>query len=184
MSDASSAGPEAVAAGETPFRWVSPAGRRHRALRWLEIGETALGITLILAILAALVAQIVSRRFFEPFTWTDEFVRYANVTLGYTAAALAMAAGSHITVDLLDRFYSRRALGAVRRLSALIVTLIIATVLVVGVPYAFSQTGRSSVALDVPIAGLYAVVLVMLALQGIHALVVVLGLDRPDGDHP
>lgn len=152
------------------FSWHSDAAERVPPLKWLERVESAVSILLIVTIFAALVLQIVSRRLFEPVPWTDELVRYANIMLGFAAAAYAMALGEHIKVDLIDRFFSE---VGVRRLKAAVWALILvgAAVLTrVSFPYVLTSAGRTSVALHLPLVWLYGLALVFIALQAVHAL--------------
>lgn len=172
MSSSGSVVPESFDAADLEdFEWFSPPAKRHRLIRWLEGGEMGISIALILMILVFLIMQVVSRRFFEPVPWTDEAVRYSNIVLGYAAAALAMAANTHIRVDLLDRFWSKRGLQYLKAVMSLIIAATCAVVVIVSIPYVQSQGARMSVALHLPMAVLFGTVVVLLAVQAIHAVI-------------
>ncbi|MGB3485408.1 MAG: TRAP transporter small permease subunit [Mycobacterium sp.] len=170
-ADAGQVGTEAVDLDPDDYDYLSPIGRRNKILAFFEVIENVVSIALMLVIFGAMLLQVVSRRFFEPAPWTDELARYSNIALCAAAAALAMALRKHITVDLIDRWLSPRAQDLVRGATSLLVAVIAAAIVWLSLPYVAGMGARVSVAMQVPIAALFSVVLVGLALQAMHALV-------------
>lgn len=78
------------------------AEQRSRLYRGLVNVERAASCTLLVATLALIVLQVVSRYVFNsPFSWTEELARFALLWFTFVSAGFVMARRIHIAVDLL-----------------------------------------------------------------------------------
>lgn len=75
-----------------------PLQRLSAAFAWAEARLTGL---MILAVLALLLANVVSRAFGQPLIWTDELAVYLMVVGAFAGAALGIAKRQHLAVTLL-----------------------------------------------------------------------------------
>jgi TRAP-type C4-dicarboxylate transport system permease small subunit len=72
--------------------------------RAADAGTRAAALLLLMALLACVVAGVVSRQLGAPIPWTDEAAQYLLVWTGFTGWILAARKRSHIRIDvLIDR---------------------------------------------------------------------------------
>jgi TRAP-type C4-dicarboxylate transport system permease small subunit len=78
-------------------------------------------LTLLLSLMIAVAfTQIVLRNVFSTgISWADSLVRYLVLWVGFIGAALAVAEGKHITIDLLYRWVPGRSLTVIRAVTRL-----------------------------------------------------------------
>lgn len=91
-------------------------------------------VTLLLAILAMAVTQIVLRNVFETgIIWGDVLVRILVLWIGMTGAVVASRRGEHINVDIVTRYLS----AAARSVVSSVVSILTAVVCSVASFYSF-----------------------------------------------
>ena len=82
-----------------------PLKERSGLLQWLSAAfawaEARLTGLMILAVLALLLANVVSRAFGRPLIWTDELAVYLMVVGAFAGASLGIAKRQHLAVTLL-----------------------------------------------------------------------------------
>lgn len=72
--------------------------------RAADAGTRAAAFLLLMALLACVVAGVVSRQLGAPIPWTDEAAQYLLVWTGFTGWILAVRKRSHIRIEvLIDR---------------------------------------------------------------------------------
>lgn len=94
--------------------------------------EAAAGGLLVAAILALLLANVVSRAAGRPLIWTDELAVHLMVILAFVGASLGIAMRGHMAIGLLpDRLgpRGRARLALLADLSVLAFLLVLATIL-------------------------------------------------------
>ncbi len=131
-------------------------------MRLLEKGLHAALVALMVAMVASVVWQVLSRYLFVvPAAWTEELARFLLIWIGMLGAAFAYRHGSHLGIDLLaDKLEDsgRRRLHVAVHIICLIFA---ASVLVVGGSSLMSMTWelkQYSAAMGLPIAWVYSVI--------------------------
>jgi len=72
--------------------------------RLVDGGLRAAAVMLLLALLAAVMAGVVTRQLGDPVSWSDEAAQYLLVWTGFTGWMIGARAGEHIRITvLLDR---------------------------------------------------------------------------------
>lgn len=145
------------------------------ALRVAARVEKAFACTLLLALLAAVLTQIVSRYVFRaPLPWTDEIARFLLVWMTFIAAAYVMAERLHVAVDIAVARLGVRATAAVDTIATVVVIAVALVLSVAGFVAAQAMTEVSAPATGLPMSVLYAAGVVGFALIALHGLGTVL----------
>ncbi len=159
-----------VAMGSSPSgRWAGARRRLARVESWVVQVETIAGIALVIAILVAVLAQVVMRYVFEsPNPWTEELSRFAFIWLSLIGASLATKNGAHFALDSVAAFLSAKARLVVDRIVTLIVVALLVGIVVVGTLLASHARVERSPALDLPMFWVYAALPLSGALMLLH----------------
>lgn len=155
----------------------------QRTGRILRIFEEAVAGTLMVALFALLVFQVVSRYIFgNPAPWTEELSRFVFIWMIFIGAAYLASQNKHLAVTMLSdilpsgpRKLLMRFIGAVTALGAFIVAY-------QGLGFVERTATLLSPGAGLPMAVVYVACVIGFALIGIHAVVVVFtgGVDTDD----
>lgn len=159
-------------------------------LRSLRAVESAIDAVLqriafagIVALVAVMSLQIVSRVFFTATSWTEETARYLLIWLTFLGACLAYHRGRHIAVTVLGDGLPPSGRRICQGLIALVTIAFMAILLQVGLDYMELQSFQQSAALRMPMSTVYSVMPLSAAIMAYMALIdlleAVLG-ERPD----
>ncbi|WP_366655464.1 TRAP transporter small permease subunit [Fodinicurvata sp. EGI_FJ10296] len=124
--------------------------RARDVLKMLGRLELALGIIILVAIVAIILTQVTSRYVFgRPLTWPEELATYLLIWLGFVTASVAYKLHRHIAIKAYSGLVGERS----HRLGSALVHLIIAatlTALVIHLPSAMrTEMLRETVSLPV-----------------------------------
>ncbi|SFP31419.1 TRAP transporter small permease [Tranquillimonas alkanivorans] len=124
----------------------------------------------IVALVAVISLQIVSRVFFTAVSWTEEVARFLLVWLTFLGAALALAEHRHIAVTVLtERLPERLRRGVV--LLGLVATIAFFVALAwIGLDYMVMQSFQRSASLRIPMIYVYGVIPVCSGLMALLCL--------------
>lgn len=162
--------PELLPARE-PFRSV---------MRWLGLAEQGAGIFLLLVILVLVLMQIVQRWLPSGFAWTGEIARFAMVWATFMMSGWLLAHDSHIAIKVVDLFLPARALGVVKLLGHLLITLTCAVMMYGVFDFMEKDRGQVTAAAGVPLALIYTVVAFGFASTALRGLLAVVIMDIPE----
>ncbi len=150
-------------------------------VRWLVAVERALSAALLLMILGTMSAQVVARYVLHaPISWSEEWARFVLIWLAFLAAAMVMAEGQHIAVDLLSRWLGNK---GKRRLECFwngVVVLACLVLLVGGFRFVWGVGLVGSPALGISRSYWYGAASVGLALIAVHGVINILAALHGD----
>ena len=168
--------------GEDPTVEILPASGPFRApLHWLSLAEQAIGVLLLLVILALVLVQVGQR--YVPGTGlpaTGELARLAMIWATFVLAGYLMAHDRHIAIHVVDYFLPIRVLGAVQFLGHLIVSITCIALAYATWDLIASDRGVVTSAAEIPLTIVYSVALVGFVLTFIRAVVTLVVLDLPE----
>jgi len=137
----------------------------------------------IVALIAVMSLQIVSRVVFTATSWTEETARYLLIWLTFLGACLAYRRGRHIAVTVLSDALPPLGQRVCRGLIALVTIAFMAVLLQVGLDYMALQSFQQSAALRIPMSVVYAVMPLSAAIMAYMAVVDLLeAVSGPPGD--
>lgn len=114
----------------------------QRVLRGIAVVEKALACALIVALLGAVLVQVISRYVFDsPLAWTEEIARFLLVWMTFIAAAYVMSERLHVSVDIAVAKLGVRAIAAVDTVATLVVVIASAALTIAGVELAQATVG-------------------------------------------
>lgn len=143
----------------------------QRALRTIALVEKALACVLIVALLVAVIVQVVSRYVFSsPIPWTEEAARFLLIWMTLIAAAYVMSERLHVSVDIVVAKLGRRATAVVDTIATLIVVAGAAVLMVAGVTLMRDTAALSAPATSLPMPVVYAAGVVGFALIALHGI--------------
>jgi TRAP-type C4-dicarboxylate transport system permease small subunit len=146
----------------------------HRIARVLDAVLNSVLITLMVALVAAVSWQVISRYVFaSPSSWTEEVARFLMIWVGLLGAAYAFRSGVHLGFDLLPNKLSGRSAQILKIFTLGAVILFSVTILIVGGSNLVVLTWelkQYSAVLGLPIAFDYAVIPSAGALICIYAI--------------
>jgi TRAP-type transport system small permease protein len=131
--------------------------------------EQAAAVALVLAIVAAVLVQVVMRYIFaRPNPWTEELSRYFFIWLSLLGASLATKKEAHFLFESAVAVLPPAARVLVRRAVTVLVAVMLLGVVVLGVRLASLARHQRSPALDLPMVWVYAALPVSAALMLLH----------------
>ena len=137
----------------------------------------------IVALIAVMSLQIVSRVIFTATSWTEETARYLLIWLTFLGACLAYQRGRHIAVTVLSDALPPLGQRVCRGLIALVTIAFMAVLLQVGLDYMALQSFQQSAALRIPMSAVYAVMPLSAAIMAYMGVVDLLeAVSGPPGD--
>ncbi|WP_026128195.1 TRAP transporter small permease [Nocardiopsis lucentensis] len=140
-------------------------------MRWLETAELATGVALLALILALILTQAVQRHLpVEGWVWTGELARLGLVWLTFSLVSYLLGRDEHITLKVVDLVLGDRALRAVWVLANLVVAAVGVLLTLEAVELVLGGSPQSTPALRIPVAWIYAIPLVGVALMSLRAL--------------
>lgn len=143
----------------------------QRVLRGIAVVEKALACALIVALLGAVLVQVISRYVFDsPLAWTEEIARFLLVWMTFIAAAYVMSERLHVSVDIAVAKLGVRAIAAVDTVATLVVVIASAALTIAGVELAQATVGVSAPATSLPMSVVYAAGVVGFALIALHGI--------------
>ena len=121
-------------------------------IRRIERIEQALGIFLVLAIVAMVGVQVVSRYFFnQPMAWVEELSTYCFIWTVFVGASIALKQDRHIAITALELCLS----DAQKRWLKVLIWISILTFLLIMIPHGYKvmqvEVRSNSVSLPVDI---------------------------------
>ena len=157
-----------VGSSPSPARWKRGLARVDG---WVVKVETIAGIALVIAILVAVLAQVVMRYVFEsPNPWTEELSRFAFIWLSFIGASLATRNRAHFALDSAVAYLSPRMRLVVARAVELVLAALLIGVLVFGAALANDARVERSPALDLPMMWVYVAMPISAALMLLHLI--------------
>jgi TRAP-type C4-dicarboxylate transport system permease small subunit len=156
--------------------------RFDRRLVWANrfvVGALMLAMTLLVF------ANVVLRYLFgNSLPWVEELTRYMMIWLAYLGAGLALRAGTHVAVEILQDVMPEPAVTALRSVIAALVVVFLAAVAWYGFAYAQFAMRQTSAVLRLPLGLVYLGVPIGCTLMGIHLLLDLRRYLRRDFDVP
>lgn len=110
-----------------------------RILYSIVSGARAFAITVIFAFIIVLCLVQIFLRYFTtdtltPYAWGDEIIRLSSVWVVFLAASLGVRESSHLSVDFfIDKLFSHKSLGLVKRIATVIVLAVLAAIIYYGI---------------------------------------------------
>ena len=80
-------------------------------MRWLGLAEQAVGVALMVVILALVLLQVAQRYLPGGWAWTGEIARFAMVWVAFVMSGYLLAHDQHVAIKVVDYFLPTRALG-------------------------------------------------------------------------
>lgn len=156
---------------------ASSAGR----MRWLIAVERGMSAGLLLMILGTMSAQVVARYVFHaPISWSEEWARFALIWLAFLSAAMVMAEGQHIAVDVISPWLGSTARRRLECLRNAIVVLACLMLTIGGFRFVRGVFLVGSPALGIPRSYWYGAATVGLGLIAVHGVVNILAALHGD----
>lgn len=157
-------------------RWLSV------GLRGIELVELAIGALLLLAIVVLVMLQVLARVTpLDNQVWTGELARFSLVWLSFGMAGYLLGRDEHIALDVVDHVLPSLGQRLVKAFSLLVVA---ATALMFGyegLDLFSSGSPIKSPATGIPLAWIYFIPMVGMALTVLRALVEVVFPSRQEG---
>ncbi|MBB4285902.1 TRAP transporter small permease [Roseospira goensis] len=151
-------------------------------LTWLARFDQAVGAVLkpvvfvgMVALIAVITLQIVSRVFFTSVSWTEEVARFLLIWITFLGAALAFQQGRHIAVTVVTDLLPPRLYRLVAVAAQLVALAFLVSLAVIGYRYMLLQGFQKSPSLRLSMTYVYAV---MPACSAVMALLCVSDLLR------
>lgn len=146
-------------------------GLLHKGEQWIGFLLKPIVVLGMLALIAVITLQIISRVFFNAVPWTEEIARFLLIWITFLGAALAFQQGRHIAVN-----FAIDALPApIKRMAKLIASLIVigfmAALIDIGLAYMQMQSFQRSPSLRWSMSYIYAVMPISAALICYYACV-------------
>ncbi|WP_109075738.1 MULTISPECIES: TRAP transporter small permease [unclassified Azospirillum] len=136
----------------------------------LRFNRAAVGALLGLMTLLVF-ANVVLRYLFElSLPWVEELTRFMMIWVAYLGAGLALRAGAHVSVDLLQDAVAPRLARIMRIAVALSVLVFLVTVAWYGWIYAQFTMRQTSPVLELPLGAVYLAIPIGCALMALHLL--------------
>ncbi len=149
-------------------RWQELA---ERGIRGVIQVERLLAAALLVVVCGTMAAQVLARYVFgRPIAWSEELARFALIWLAFIAAALVMAEGRHITVDVVSAWLGPRARLRLDCFTNGLVMLTCLMLLIGGWRFVWRVGLVGSPALGIPMSWWYAAASVGLLLMALHCL--------------
>jgi len=125
----------------------------------------------MVALIAVITLQIVSRVFFTAVGWTEELARFLLVWITFLGATLAFQRGRHIAVTFIVNAMPGRLRQVTRILAVAIILGFMVALVLVGYRYTQMQSFQTSASLGWSMTYVYSIIPVCGALMGWYALV-------------
>ncbi|MDX1560070.1 MAG: TRAP transporter small permease [Marinobacter sp.] len=125
----------------------------------------------MVALIAVITLQIISRVFFTAVGWTEEVARFLLVWITFLGATLAFQRGRHIAVTFLVNALPGRLRQLTRILAVAIALGFMIALVFVGYRYTQVQSYQTSASLGWSMTYVYSVIPATAALMGWYALV-------------
>ncbi len=126
-------------------------------------------IALIIAMIATISLQILSRTLSQAYTWTEELSRYLLVWSTFLGATLAYKRGLHISVTLFLDLFPGRVRSAAVVAGTLLSMLFFAVIAWYGFSLMAMQIFQVSPALQLPMRWIYLVIPMAALVMLVHA---------------
>jgi TRAP-type C4-dicarboxylate transport system permease small subunit len=122
-------------------------------IRSMERIEQALGVFLVLAIVAMVGVQVVSRYFFnQPMAWVEELSTYCFIWTVFVGASIALKQDRHIAITALELCLS----DAQKRWLKLLIWISVLTFMLIMIPHGYkvmqveARSNSVSLPVDIP----------------------------------
>lgn len=184
-SDADALSENNIAAGDhVPHEPDDPdfAEKRSRFYRGLVNVERVAACALLVATLALIVLQVVSRYVFSsPFSWTEELARFALLWFTFVSAGFVMARRIHIAVDLLASKLGRIGTIILDTFALIAVVVTAGVMAVAGAEFAVGANRLLAPATSLPMSVVYSAAVTGFVLIFLHAaLHIYLNIRHPE----
>lgn len=126
--------------------------------------------------------QVVLRYFtpadLTPFAWGDEIMRLTSIWVVFLASSCGARKGAHMTVDFfIDRYFKTRAKCIIKKLTLLLVLIILAAIAFYGATYTFSMRNSMLQNVNMSMAWFYSAIPIGIGFLFIEFLLLFLGID-------
>ena len=129
----------------------------RRLDRWMVALEKAVAGSLVLAVFAVVLLQVIMRYLFErPNPWSEELSRFCFIWLSMIGASLALESQSHFAFDLAVTKLPRRPRIWAYRCATGIVAAAVFGLIILGFGLVHLAHGQRSAALQLPLTWVYA----------------------------
>jgi TRAP-type C4-dicarboxylate transport system permease small subunit len=134
----------------------------HKLIRILDLVLKKVLIALMVALVAAVSWQVISRYVFaSPSSWTEEVARFLLIWIGVLGAAYAFRTGVHLGLDILPKKLTGGSAAILKFFTLFVVVVFSVSVLIIGGGSLVSLTWelrQYSAVLGLPIAFVYSVI--------------------------
>lgn len=139
-------------------------------------------ISLLSFIVILCFMQVVLRYFtpaeLTPFAWGDEIMRLTSIWVVFLASSCGARKGAHMTVDFfIDRYFKARAKFIIKKLTLLLVLIILAAIAFYGATYTFSMRNSLLQNVNMSMAWFYSAIPIGIGFLFIEFLLLFLGID-------
>ncbi|MDO5352029.1 MAG: TRAP transporter small permease subunit [Succinatimonas sp.] len=139
-------------------------------------------ISLLSFIVILCFMQVVLRYFtpadLTPFAWGDEIMRLTSIWVVFLASSCGARKGAHMTVDFfIDRYFKARAKFIIKKLTLLLVLIILAAIAFYGATYTFSMRNSMLQNVNMSMAWFYSAIPIGIGFLFIEFLLLFLGID-------
>ena len=138
-------------------------------------------ISLLSFIVILCFMQVVLRYFtpadLTPFAWGDEIMRLTSIWVVFLASSCGARKGAHMTVDFfIDRYFKARAKFIIKKLTLLLVLIILAAIAFYGATYTFSMRNSLLQNVNMSMAWFYSAIPIGIGFLFIEFLLLFLGI--------
>ena len=139
-------------------------------------------ISLLSVIVILCFIQVILRYFspgdLTPFACGDEILRLTSIWVVFLASSCGARKGTHMTVDyFVDRYFKAKAKFIVKKLTLLLVLIVLAAIVFYGATYTFSMRKSMLQNVDMSIAWFYSAIPIGIGGLFIEFLLLFLGID-------
>lgn len=146
--------------------------QKNIVYRILVVTERIAACTFLVALLALIILQVVSRYVFNaPFTWTEELARFALLWFTFVSAGFVMARRIHIAVDLVASKLGRRGTIVMDTFALITVVGVSGVMMWAGAEFAAGAARLQAPATSLPMSVVYSSAVVGFGLIFLHGLV-------------
>lgn len=139
--------------------------------RWVVLGNRAVIVAMMAAMVALVFANVVARYGFNySIIWAEELSQYLMVWIAYLGAGLALREGRHVSVDILQNAVPSPLRAALRWLITLAVGAFMAAVAWLGFEFAAFTWIQETPVMQIPLGLVYLAVPLGAVLFLLHLL--------------
>ena len=153
----------------------------RRIFRYIGLAEQAIAVGCTVVIFTLVLMQVLQR--YLPgggWAWTGEVAQLALVWLAFVLSGYLMALDRHITIQLVDYLLPRRALGVLKLLVHVVVSVTCLALAYSIYDLVATDIGQRTPAAEIPLVWIYVVPLAGFVLTGLRAALWIVVADIPE----